>query len=435
MNYIINDQAEKLNKILKLDYPAAYSLLSERGKGIFFPKKGLIKQSAEARGKELNATIGISIDDDGQPMRLSAIESMLNIKPADAFPYAPSSGIPELREKWQQLIFKKNPSLSGQTISKPLVTSGLTHGLTITSFLFINPGDKIILTDIFWGNYKLIFEQAYQGRIESYPIFSQGGYNVAGLDQRLKEQQGKQIILLNFPHNPTGYTITDEEAGRIAEVIKNSAERGNKILIICDDAYFGLIYKKNILRESIFSRIAGLHENILAVKIDGATKEDFAWGFRVGFITFSGKNISKNACAALEEKASGAIRSTISNSSRLSQSLLLTALNSGNYDNEKSNKKDILNHRYMKVCSILDENKKMYSRYFSPLPFNSGYFLCIELKEGIDAEKLRQKLLNDFDTGVIALGSLIRIAFSSVPEDKIAKIFDNIYTACLQLAR
>ena len=368
-------------------------------------------------------------------MRLSAIESMLNIKPADAFPYAPSSGIPELREKWQQLIFKKNPSLSGQTISKPLVTSGLTHGLTITSFLFINPGDKIILTDIFWGNYKLIFEQAYQGRIESYPIFSQGGYNVAGLDQRLKEQQGKQIILLNFPHNPTGYTITDEEAGRIAEVIKNSAERGNKILIICDDAYFGLIYKKNILRESIFSRIAGLHENILAVKIDGATKEDFAWGFRVGFITFSGKNISKNACAALEEKASGAIRSTISNSSRLSQSLLLTALNSGNYDNEKSNKKDILNHRYMKVCSILDENKKMYSRYFSPLPFNSGYFLCIELKEGIDAEKLRQKLLNDFDTGVIALGSLIRIAFSSVPEDKIAKIFDNIYTACLQLAR
>jgi len=268
MDFIINDQAEALNRILESDFPTAYSLLSERGKGIFFPKRGLIKQSAEAKGKKLNATIGISIDDDGQPMRLSAIESMLNIKPADAFPYAPSSGIPELREKWQQLILKKNPSLNGQTISSPIVTSGLTHGLTIASFLFINPGDKIILTDIFWGNYKLIFEQAYRVEIESYPIFSQNGYNVAGLDQKLKEQPGKQIILLNFPHNPTGYTITDEEAGRIAEVIKSSAERGNKILVICDDAYFGLIYKKNILRESIFSHIASLHKNILAVKIE-----------------------------------------------------------------------------------------------------------------------------------------------------------------------
>jgi len=433
MDFIINDQAEALNRILESDFPTAYSLLSERGKGIFFPKRGLIKQSAEAKGKKLNATIGIGIDDDGLPMRLSAIDSMLNLEPADVFPYAPSSGIPELREKWQQLIIKKNPSLAGQTISNPLVTSGLTHGLTIASFLFVDPGDRIILTDIFWGNYSLIFEQAYQGKIESYPIFSEKRYNVAGLDNKLKELSGKQIVLLNFPHNPTGYTITNDEADSIVDAIKSSAERGNKILVICDDAYFGLVYKQDIIRESIFSRIASLHENILAVKIDGATKEDFAWGFRIGFITFSGKGISKNACTALEEKASGAIRSTISNSSRLSQSLLLSAINSKNYDSDKSEKRDILNHRYIKAHSVLEEKKDTYSEYFSPLPFNSGYFLCIELKNGIDAEKVRQKLLNNYDTGVIALGNLIRIAFSSIPEDKIPVIFDNIYRTCKQL--
>ena len=48
---------------------------------------------------------------------------------------------------------------------------------------------------------------------------------------------------------------------------------------------FGLVYENGIFKESLFSKLADLHENVLAVKVDGATKEDYAWGFRVGFIT------------------------------------------------------------------------------------------------------------------------------------------------------
>ncbi len=39
-------------------------------------------------------------------------------------------------------------------------------------------------------------------------------------------------------------------------------------------------------RESIFGKLARASNNLLAIKVDGATKEEFVWGLRVGFITF-----------------------------------------------------------------------------------------------------------------------------------------------------
>ena len=53
-----------------------------------------------------------------------------------------------------------------------------------------------------------------------------------------------------------------------------------------DDAYFGLFYEETALKESIFTRLMDRHSNLLAVKLDGATKENFVWGLRVGFVTY-----------------------------------------------------------------------------------------------------------------------------------------------------
>ena len=40
------------------------------------------------------------------------------------------------------------------------------------------------------------------------------------------------------------------------------------------------------MTESLFGLLANLHPNLLAVKLDGATKELFVWGLRCGFVTF-----------------------------------------------------------------------------------------------------------------------------------------------------
>lgn len=426
----LNQQAVELNEIILSVNPHVHNLLSERGKAAFFPKKGILSQTADALNCRINATIGSALEDDKEIMHLESIAKNIGIDPQNVFPYAKGPGIPGIRKKWKELMMVKNPSLSGVSISLPLVTNALTHGLSMTGYLFVDPGDTIILSDRFWGNYRLIFESTWRGQLSTYPTFTEnGGFNFSGLKQKLEETPaGKKIVLLNFPNNPTGYTPTEKEAQAIVEVLIDSAEAGNEIVALFDDAYFGLVYEPGIITESLFSRLANAHKRILAVKADGATKEYYAWGFRIGFITFGTKQNSEEMYRALESKLAGAVRGTISNATHIGQSLLLSAFESDTYEAEKNEKFNTLKKRYTTVCEILDKHRE-YSEIFTALPFNSGYFMCVKLNQAIDAEQLRQNLIKDYDTGVIALGDSLRIAFSSTPTQLLETLFDNIYKA------
>lgn len=145
----MNPQAEELNKIIREKSSVVFELLSERGKNIFFPKKGILGQTAEAKGTKINATIGAAIEDDGSPMRLETIASKISLDPSRVFPYAPSFGRPDIRVRWKSMIYEKNPSLKEVELSLPVVTNALTHGMSMAGYMFLNPEDKVIVPDLF----------------------------------------------------------------------------------------------------------------------------------------------------------------------------------------------------------------------------------------------------------------------------------------------
>ena len=424
-----NPQAEMLNKTITAVNPAVYELLSQRGKAIFFPKLGIISQSADAKGTEINATIGTALEDSGSLMVLDSLASLTNMKKTEGFSYAPSSGRPEIRSAWKEMMLSKNPSLRGKTISLPVVTSALTHGLSMAAYLFVDADDAVISPDLFWENYNLIFNNGYGGVLDTFPTFIDNErFNIAALREKLLAGDiGKRIVILNFPNNPTGYTVTESEAQRLRAALVEAAEAGNRIVVLIDDSYFGLVYEENILHESMFALLADAHERILAVKFDGPTKEDYVWGFRVGFATFGVKDGSSQLYNSLESKFSGAIRGSISNASNLGQSLLLNAYNSSSYDAEKRAKYRSLERRYRKIKEILSSHPE-YREFYYPLPFNSGYFMCIRIIAG-NAEAVRRRLIDNYSTGTIAQNDVLRLAFSSTPYARLEELFDNCYRA------
>ena len=425
----MNPQAEELNVIIKEKSSVIYELLSEKGKKIFFPKKGILGQTAEAKGTKINATIGAAIEDDGSPMRLETIASKINLDPALIFPYAPSFGRPDIRAKWKSMIYEKNSSLKNKELSLPVVTNALTHGISMAGYLFVNPGDEVIVPSLFWGNYNLTLSNAYDANLVKFNLFKEGSFDLEAFETKLNEGGiGKKIIILNFPNNPSGYTPTEKEADGIISVIKAAAEKGNKIVAMTDDAYFGLVYENGIAKESIFAALSDLHENVLAIKIDGATKEDYVWGFRVGFMTYGIKGGGTELYSTLEAKTAGAIRGNISNAANISQSLLLAAFNSGEYAEQKKTKYAIMKVRFAAVRDALENDK--YQKYFNALPFNSGYFMCVKLAEGLDGDKIRQILIEKYGIGVINLNNVLRIAYSAVASDHIPEMFEGIYNAC-----
>jgi aspartate/methionine/tyrosine aminotransferase len=372
----------------------------------------------------------MALEDDGAPMVLRCLSSRVDGgNAARAFAYASSYGDAAMRDTWREKTSARLPGVSPGKISRPVVTNALTHGLSLCGYLFMDPGDTLVVPDCFWGNYRLIFSVTYGVQIDTFSTFKDGAFNLEAFEHRVRAGGEDTLrLLLNFPNNPSGYTPTVEEFSKMAAILKDAAEAGKKICVICDDAYFGLVYEEGILRDSPFAVLCGLHPNLLAVKVDGATKEDYVWGFRTGFVTFGTAGGEARLYDALESKAGGAVRGTISNASNLSQHLLKAAYADPAYEEEKQEKYRTLHARYRKVREILDTHPE-YDEFFSPLPFNSGYFMCLRLKN-LEAETVRKILLEKHSIGVIAIGKMLRLAYSATPLSRLERLFGGIVEAC-----
>jgi aspartate/methionine/tyrosine aminotransferase len=210
------------------------------------------------------------------------------------------------------------------------------------------------------------------------------------------------------------------------------ADRGCDVVAICDDAYFGLFYGDAVMRESLFTRLAAAHPSILAIKLDGASKEDFAWGLRVAFVTY-GIAGGREIYEALEKKTAGCIRGTISNCSNLSQELVLRAMADEDYRAQKAARFAVLERRAAKVKEVLADPR--YAEAWKLYPFSGGYFLCLRLNK-LDAEAYRVRLLDQYGVGVISTSATdIRVALSCVDEGDFNDLFEVMLTCALEMAQ
>lgn len=416
----------KLAKGLNSTLGSAAEFLSQEGKRMYFPYGGILGQGGEAKGCEINATIGMAFEEDGSPLVMKCFGELTRMD-KKVFLYAGSFGLPALREAWSKLELKKNPSLKGVKFSNPVVTNALTHGIRVVAELFADKSDELVSPDLYWDNYELIFQEAVGAKVTHFNTFKRGSFDAEAMKKALMRPGKKKILILNFPNNPTGYTATVADAKKIVAAVKSVAKRGKKIVVILDDAYFGLVYEKGIHKESLFAEFATLDKNVLAIKLDGTTKEDYVWGLRVGFITFAFKGATGEQLKALEAKAAGNVRSCISNASSIGQHMALAAYQAPDYWRQKQAKYEVLKARYLEIRKILKAHPE-YAKRFEVMPFNSGYFMCVK-PIGVDAENVRKQLIAKYSTGTIVLSGLIRLAFSTIPKAKLAKLFANVAKA------
>lgn len=431
---MLNPLAQELNNLLK--GTSADALFSDLGKRIYFPR-GIIAQGGEAKQKAsvANGTIGTTVIN-GKPAILPSVHKWApELSSSELVAYAPTAGLPALREAWKQKQLKKNPILANKKTSLPVVVPGLTAGLSYIMDLFVDSEKPMLAPNPSWDNYVLIADARRGAEFHQFEMFKDGKFNIEGLENAVKEEAkkyGSVRLILNFPQNPSGYSPTKEEVKELCRILKETAETGAKILVISDDAYFGLNYEENIEPQSLFAHIADLHENILAVKADGPTKEDFAWGLRCGFLTFGCKGFTDEQYDALVKKLMGVIRSSVSCAATPSQSIILKSFQDSNNDAEKEAFKKVLKERYDVVRKFVDSHK---SNAIEALPFNSGYFMSFHTN-GFDAETLRQKLLDEKGIGTISIDkNTLRVAFSSIEKDLIEKVYAEIYNTAEELQR
>ncbi|MEB7807212.1 aminotransferase class I/II-fold pyridoxal phosphate-dependent enzyme [Mammaliicoccus fleurettii] len=422
----MNPLALELNEQLKKEYPVLLDMLSDLGKSIYYPK-GILSQSGEAKGTKYNATIGMATTDEGIMYADALYNQFGDQDPSDIFPYSPPQGDERLRTLWEKKILKDNPDLSSNDISKPIVTNALTHGLSLAGDLFVNAQDTILLPEHNWGNYKLAFGVRHSANIETYQAFEEDGSFTLEYFKNALENYNKEkvVLVLNFPNNPTGYTPVVKEVEEMVASIKKLADKGTQVITLVDDAYYGLFFE-DVYKQSVFTALTQLdHENVMPVKIDGATKEYFAWGFRVGFLTFGSKN--EKVKDVLVAKLKGLIRSNLSSCSLPSQTAIIHAMEDPSFQSQIDQNIKILKERYEVTKEVA--YRDAYKELWTPYAFNSGYFMAVKVKD-VDPEELRLHLINNYSIGIIALNKTdIRIAFSCIEKSDIEHVFESIANA------
>jgi aspartate/methionine/tyrosine aminotransferase len=132
-------------------------------------------------------------------MVLASVASKLLLDTKDAFPYAPSDGIKPLREKWLELIKIKNPSLQNQDISTPVVTCGVTNGLSIVGYMFADETDSIIMADLYWENYDLVYTNAYGAELKFFNFFKNKLFDIESFKQTITKVRKARDCSIKFP--------------------------------------------------------------------------------------------------------------------------------------------------------------------------------------------------------------------------------------------
>ncbi len=429
----MTDALTRINDSIAAASPALFAALSPLGRRIHFPPD-IPFQAGQARGKTFNGTIGQITDGAGKAISLGALAAGLDAMPADernrALLYSPVEGFPDLRKAWADWQRRALPEPPPATL--PIVTVGLGHGLSTLADLFGGEGRAIVTPAPFWGNYRQTFAARTGARMVPTPAYRGDGFDVEGLVATLATLPAREpaVVLLNFPSNPGGYSLSAEERGEVQAALLAAAET-RPLVVVCDDAYAGLVYEAEIPRGSLFWELAGLHPNLVPVKVDGATKELAFFGGRLGFLTFPFAADSAIA-GALESKVKGLVRSTVGSPVAVTQRLAYAALSDPGTPAEVEALRRVLAERYRALRAAL---AAVDPAWIKPLAFNSGCFALVELPPGVDPERARLHLLEHHDTGLISVAPrYLRIAFCSLASEAIPELVRRLERGVQELA-
>lgn len=186
--------------------------------------------------------------------------------------YAPSAGIPELREAIAEKLLKENGV--EYKPSEIVVSSGSKMVLFLILTAILNEGDEVLIPSPYWVTYP---EQVkiLGGVPVEIPLTEENGFILTADAVRESITDRTRVLILNSPNNPTGAVYPEEELKRIAEIC---LERG--IFIISDECYERIVY------EDKFVSIASLSEEVRSITftVNSFSKTFSMTGWRVGYV-------------------------------------------------------------------------------------------------------------------------------------------------------
>jgi len=295
--------------------------------------------------------------------------------------YAPSSGIPELRDELSKFIERYDGvKASPENI---VITVGGQEALDLIGRILIDPGDVVLTENPTYVNTLLSFKH-FGAQIVGIPM-DENGMKTDILEDTVKMlinagKKIKAIYTIPVGHNPTGVTLSLERRKHLLEIAS-----AYDILIIEDNAYNYLRYE-----ETSIPTLKAMDKEGRVI-MEGTLSKVIGTGFRVGWAIADGLILKKIATA---KQPSNMCTPT------LSQLIAYEYIKRGYF--EKYHKEAIKVYREKRDTMIraLEENLSE-TKYTKP---TAGMFLMLWLPKSCSGEEFAKELLEKKHVAVVPGG-------------------------------
>lgn len=207
--------------------------------------------------------INLALGELGFPMpeflRQQAIQLLRDADPV----YTPNAGLSETRAAIAEHYYP------GSSLERICVTNGAEEAIFITLFALINPGDKVAIPDPDYTAYPAIC-QMLEAKIVRLPFMDDFHSIDWDLWERLLSAGVKALVLSN-PSNPSGFTLDEFSAQKLAEICDR-----HSVAIIVDEIYSKLYFDKHHV--SLYKHMPNIFT------INGLSKSHCLSGWRLGWV-------------------------------------------------------------------------------------------------------------------------------------------------------
>jgi methionine aminotransferase len=189
--------------------------------------------------------------------------------------YAPMPGVPALR----QAIVDKTARLYGRDIdvdSEITICTGGTEGIFSAIQATVRPGDEVIVFDPAYDSYEPAITLAGGQTRHIALVTSADGFDFCIDWQALQDaiNPKTRLLIVNFPHNPTGAILTADDLDRLADLLRET-----NVYVLSDEVYEHIVFNDETHQSLL--RHEELWQRSFVISSFGKTYH--ATGWKVGY--------------------------------------------------------------------------------------------------------------------------------------------------------
>lgn len=359
----------------------------------------------------IDATLGSLYDENNNLVTLNSFfNTYRSLDNSDYAKYSGSfSGNLNYKEAIKEYVIKDYfKNLKERIVATP----GGTGAISITISNMLSKDEKIIIPNIGWTSYSIMAKENNLNIVQ-YKMFDENNnFNLIDLKDKILDSlntQNKALVIINSPlHNPTGYSLSNDEWKELVRFINEDCNN-KEVILLNDIAYIDYSLNLDTVKD-YFKELDNLNSNALLVICYSCSKTFTIYGMRLGasIILHKDEDVLNEIANAYDKSC----RTYWSNSNNGAMTAISNVLNN-NYNEFIKEKDYYINLLKERSSIILKEAKENELPIY---PYKEGFFITLKIDNSLK-EKYHQELMKE-NIFTVQVNEGIRIAVCSLPINK-----------------